>query len=428
MVIARSNNVVICTTDDCAAFGHELSVAINEATDPCHDFHAYVCGNWDDQSRQESTEARMRVAALNAALKEVKDSHDSKAAHFYDSCSSADNDLKENLRLFSEFRKSLGLAWPERSAQGANHPVDIMVDLALNWQMNFLFDMSVIFVRESPTLLMTRGRVDSMWEQDIRNPRTPEEFQAYLNDYYEILGVNGSQGRIETANLIQIEEDIVGAKIDFLYDAPQQDWFSVNALNSKTPTVPAGLWLSALAKHDKQFNWTRDSTVIVEDVKILENTDKLLKKFTREELVVGLSWIFIQTHLWAVCGTPSLRFRASYSELKTKHEDGCMMYVESVFGLYATSKVMTVRYGNAESRYKAFSFMHRMNEHIKRLVNDLSWMDEESKRMAYLKLDRMNSFVMPADSFFVKKEREALYSVFPDMKGKNFMTNLDERF
>ncbi|KAL3206057.1 hypothetical protein MRX96_040417 [Rhipicephalus microplus] len=114
----NTNNVVVCRTDDCAAFGRELSAAINVAIDPCHDFHSYVCGSWDDQSRQESTEGRMRVAALNAALKEIRDSPDTKAAHFYDSCHSAVADLKENLRLFAEFRKSLGLTWPERSVQG----------------------------------------------------------------------------------------------------------------------------------------------------------------------------------------------------------------------------------------------------------------------------------------------------------------------
>nr|XP_037275967.1 neprilysin-1-like [Rhipicephalus microplus] len=420
----NTNNVVVCRTDDCAAFGRELSAAINVAIDPCHDFHSYVCGSWDDQSRQESTEGRMRVAALNAALKEIRDSPDTKAAHFYDSCHSAVADLKENLRLFAEFRKSLGLTWPERSVQGAKHPVEVMVNLALNWQMNFLFDMSVVTVQEYPTLLMTRGRIDTEWEQDIRNPRTPEEYQVYLRINYEVLGVNESQARIETAELIHIEEDIVRAKIEFLYDTPQQDWYSVNALDSQTPTVPAGLWLNALAKYDKQFNWTKDSTVIVEDVKILENIDKLLKKFTREELVIGLSWIFIQTHLWAVCGMPSLRFRASFSELKRKQADRCMTYVQSLLGLYAIPKLMTTRYGYAESRYEAFSFMHRMNEHIKHLVNATPWMDEESKRMSYSKLDKMKRFVMPNDSFFIKKEREALYSVFPNMKGKNFMTNL----
>ncbi|KAL1462140.1 hypothetical protein MTO96_043205 [Rhipicephalus appendiculatus] len=422
----RRKKVATCVTDDCVAFGQELSAAINRAADPCHDFHAYVCGKWDDPGRQASTEDRMRAAALNMAIKEVREdkSHVGKAAQFFDSCNRAATDVKENLRQFTEFRESLGLTWPEHSTPNLKHPLDIMVDLALNWQMNFLFDITAIVDRESPTLLVLRGRLDAVWEQDMRNPRTPEQYDIYLNDYYKILGVSRSQVKIKTDHLVQIQNTIVVAKTDFLYDAPQQDWFNVSDLDGKTPTVPAGSWLNALAKHDKQFNWTRDSTVIIEDVKILETTERLLKNFTREELVTALSWIFIQTHLWAVVGSPSLRFRGSYSELQTIKEHGCMTYVESLLGLSGVSKLMTDRYGHIESRLHAFSFLRRTNENIKRLVNDLPWMDEESKRMAFSKLDKMNRVVMPHDSFFVKKEREALYSVFPDMNGKTFMTNL----
>ncbi|KAH6926275.1 hypothetical protein HPB50_016193 [Hyalomma asiaticum] len=422
----KRKKVATCITDDCIAFGQELSVAINKSADPCHDFHAYVCGEWDDPDRQVSTQDRMRAATLNMQLREIREDTSlvGKAAQFFESCNRAATDLKENLRQFAEFRKSLGLTWPEHSAKEKKHPLDIMVDLALNWQMNFLFDMTVIVVRGSPTLLVLRGRLDIAWEQDMDNPRTLDNYDIYLSNYYEILGANRSQDRVKTVDLIQIEQDIVEAKIEFLYDVPQQDWFSVSTLDSKTPTVPAGMWLSLLAKHDKQFNWTDDSTVIVEDVRILANTEKLMKRYTREDLTIGLSWMFIQTHLWAVCGTPSLRFRGSYSELKTMKERGCMTYVESLLGLSGIPKLMTDRYGPLERRLHAFSFLQRMNENIKRLVNGLPWMDEENKRMAFNKLEKMKRIVMPADSFFVKKQREALYSVFPDMRGKTFMTNL----
>nr|XP_054929010.1 neprilysin-2-like [Dermacentor andersoni] len=418
--------VAICATDDCAAFGRDLSLAINKAVDPCHDFHAYVCGSWDDPARQDSTEARMRAAALDLALDEVTDdsSQVGKAAQFFDSCSRAAADVKENLRQFAEFRRTLGMTWPDRSIPKGQHPLDLMINLALNWQMNFLFDMNVIVVRESATLLVSRGLLDAVWEQDMRNPRTLPKYEIYLNDYYEILGVNSSQAIIETADLIQIEKEIVDAKIQFLYDAPQQDWFNVRALNDKTPAVPAGLWLNLLKKHDKQFNWTGDHTVIVEDVRILESTDKLLQNFTHEKLIIGLSWIFIQTHLWAVNGVPSIRFRGTYSELKTMQERGCMTYVESLLGVYSTSKMMTERYGDVASRLYVSSLMHRMTENVKRLVKNLTWMDDESKRVTFLKLDRMTRILMPADSFFNKKERASLYSVFPDMSGKTFMTNL----
>ncbi|KAL3206059.1 hypothetical protein MRX96_040419 [Rhipicephalus microplus] len=173
----KRKKVVTCVTEDCVAFGQELSAAINKAADPCHDFHAYVCGTWDDPNRQVSTEDQMRTAALNMAIRE--------------------------------------------------HPLDIMVDLALNWQMNFLFDITTTFVRGSPTLLVLRGRLDAVWEQDLRNPRTPEQYDIYLSDYFEILGVRRSRIHIKTADLVQIQNSIVEAKIDFLYDTPQQDWLRV---------------------------------------------------------------------------------------------------------------------------------------------------------------------------------------------------------
>nr|XP_037275968.1 uncharacterized protein LOC119168676 [Rhipicephalus microplus] len=322
----KRKKVVTCVTEDCVAFGQELSAAINKAADPCHDFHAYVCGTWDDPNRQVSTEDQMRTAALNMAIREVREdkSHVGRAAQFFESCNRAATDTTENLRLFTELRASLGLTWPEHSTPDVKHPLDIMVDLALNWQMNFLFDITTTFVRGSPTLLVLRGRLDAVWEQDLRNPRTPEH--------------------------------IVEAKIDFLYDTPQQDWLRVGDLDDKTPTFSTGSWLNALAKHDKQFNWTRDSPVIVEDIKILETTARLLKNLTRENLVVALSWIFIQTHLWAVVGTPSLRFRGSSSEVQTMKEHGCMTYVESLLGLSIVAKLMSDRYGYLESRHHAVSF------------------------------------------------------------------------
>ncbi|KAL3201292.1 hypothetical protein MRX96_043020 [Rhipicephalus microplus] len=44
----KRKKVATCVTDDCIAFGEELSAAINKAADPCHDFHAYVCGTGDN--------------------------------------------------------------------------------------------------------------------------------------------------------------------------------------------------------------------------------------------------------------------------------------------------------------------------------------------------------------------------------------------
>ncbi|KAL3212268.1 hypothetical protein MRX96_036030 [Rhipicephalus microplus] len=83
--------IAFCSTPDCAAFGHEVSLAINAAIDPCHDFHGFVCGGWKESTLRPSTEARMITDAYDMAIKEVKNDAQraSKTTQFFGSCMSA---------------------------------------------------------------------------------------------------------------------------------------------------------------------------------------------------------------------------------------------------------------------------------------------------------------------------------------------------
>ncbi|KAL1466391.1 hypothetical protein MTO96_042766 [Rhipicephalus appendiculatus] len=344
-----------CRSDACAAFGEELHAAINRSIDPCQDFHAFVCGGWDDPHRQTTTESRMVAAALDLAIEEVKadlakqgnpPQQQSKAAQFFQSCVIAGTQKMRNLKEFADFRRSLDLLWPEHNPSDAAHPLDIMVNLALNWEMNFLFDLSAVSVRQSTALLVSRGRMDSVWEEKLRAVTMVEAYENYVSEYYDVLKVNGSRLGVTAAELLNIEKAIIKAKYEFLYGPSRQDWFQVSALDGKTPSAPAGLWLTLLRKHDRQYNWTGDDTAIVEDVKILENVDHLLKTLGREKLLIGMSWMFIQTHLWAVYGAPPLRFRGTEKELIQMQERGCMEYVGSRLGLLGWAKSLTDSYRN----------------------------------------------------------------------------------
>ncbi|XP_065306797.1 neprilysin-2-like isoform X1 [Dermacentor albipictus] len=417
---------VLCATKDCTAFGLELSAAIDTAADPCHDFHRFVCGGWEDPKRRETTEGRMAAAAAYLAIAEMETDggRTSKATQFFHSCNTASAQREDNLREFAELRRSLGLSWPEQKPNGSVHPLDVMVDLAINWEMNFLFDLSAVSVRESTALLFSRGRLDAGWEQSAHYSWVHYEYEDYARKYYDILGVSDGQVDIESANLLKLEKAILNAKVAFLYDAPRQSWFKLSDLDSHTKTASAALWLGFLTKHDKQFTWTADSAVITEDVKIFRSIDKLMKDFDNDQLIIGLSWMFIQTHLWAVYGEPSIRFHGTPDALSAVRRRGCMEYVDSRLGLLSLSQTISEHYGFSENRLHVISFLYRLKQNVKRLVNNLTWMDEDSKRMAYRKLERMTSVLMPDDSFFERGKRDKLYSVFPNMAGNTFVTNI----
>ncbi|KAH8027445.1 hypothetical protein HPB51_005592 [Rhipicephalus microplus] len=400
-----------CRSDDCAAFGEELYAAINWSIDPCQDFHAFVCGGWDDPRRQTTTESRMVAAALDIAIEEAKEDlaqqgkapqQRSKATQFFESCLIASTQKQHNLKssLIS------GAPW-----------VSYDPSMILDTQPTLSTVMSV-------ALLVSRGRLDNVWEEKLRAVRTVEAYESYVNNYYDVLKITGSQAGVTAAELLDIENTILKAKFEFMYGSPRQDWFQVSALDGKTPSVPAGLWLTLLRKHDKQYNWTGDDTVIVEDVKILENLDHLLRALGHDKLTTGISWMFIQTHLWAVYGAPSLRFGGTERELVKMQERGCVEYVGSRLGLLGWAKMLTHSYRDKEGGQHVTNFFHRIKDQAKGLIRNLSWMDSNSKEMVYAKLNSMSYVVLPNGSFFSAKKREELYSAFPDMGGNTFVTNL----
>ncbi|KAH6925321.1 hypothetical protein HPB50_003517 [Hyalomma asiaticum] len=238
---AAPKHIALCRTPDCAQFGREVSAAIDPTIHPCHDFHGFVCGGSDQPKHRQSTESRMIADAYDMALKEVKADvkRVGKVTQFFRSCIRAGTHKKENLRQFAELRRNLSLSWPEMKPTGA-HPLEVMVNLALNWQMNFLFDMDVATVRQFPAILFTRGQLDYGWQQRERDPPNLEYYEDYVDTYYGILDVNVSRIDIKASELLTIERAIVHAKIALMYDAPQQEWFKLRALDEKTSSLPSG--------------------------------------------------------------------------------------------------------------------------------------------------------------------------------------------
>ncbi|KAL3212267.1 hypothetical protein MRX96_036029 [Rhipicephalus microplus] len=264
------------------------------------------------------------------------------------------------------------------------------------------------------------------WEERVHNKPQHGKYEDYVDAHYGILEVNASRRNINASELLNLEQAILNAKLAFLHDAPQQDWFNLSALDTKTSSLPPGLWLNILRKHDRQFNWTNDDIAIAEDVKIFQSIDKLHKTNGNDKLIIGLSWIFIQTHLWAVTGEPSLRFSDKQDELQTFWERSCMAYVESRLGLLVLPKSFTDYYAKVEHRKYIDSLLKRMRDNAKQLLNNLTWMDGPSKMLAFRKLENMTRVILPAEIFFDRKTRDKLYGLFPEMTGKTFVTNLVE--
>ncbi|KAH9379224.1 hypothetical protein HPB48_017696 [Haemaphysalis longicornis] len=413
--------VAVCETDICQEFGSTLKASINTSLDPCDNFYYFVCGSRDDPKRRD-TEDNMTAASYERALAQIAADkrQTSQATRFYRSCYRPHaNETAENIAQFLAFKKRLGLVWPEKEPTDQD-PLSIMVDLAMNWDMNFLFDISVVEPVGRQVLLFTRGRLGFGWKEYLEE-RPHLDYKAHVKQHYDIMAVHESRVKVSHSQLQDIESRIIEAKLDAMYGTPQQNWSTVGKMDSWTPSVRReNTWLDLITKHDRQFKWSANSAVITEDFRIFENLDALQKN--RSDLVVGLSWIFVQTHLWIVSDNVSIRFPAASKNSQTK-KYACLEYVDSRLGLLSIAKTMEERFVPHDKASNIDSFIIRVKKGISDLLGNLTWIGQSVRKYGKEKLDKITRHVLPYQDFYVAEGRTKLYKYFPEMND-TFMGNL----
>ncbi|KAG0417572.1 hypothetical protein HPB47_005505, partial [Ixodes persulcatus] len=131
-----------CTADGCLEHAAVLTKSMDRSVQPCEDFYAYVCGNWKHGSlgiiniSDAAGIVRARFQQANALMlfngTSSLASFNRVAATFKSCIKRGNEDLPSNLRKLKSFMKARGIPWPYE-AQGDRHPLDVLLDLDINW-------------------------------------------------------------------------------------------------------------------------------------------------------------------------------------------------------------------------------------------------------------------------------------------------------
>ncbi|XP_077553544.1 endothelin-converting enzyme-like 1 [Haemaphysalis longicornis] len=396
--------VNVCRTEDCLAHATELLSTLNTLVHPCHDFHAFVCsGRTNHHVVDRPLLERMYLGGIAEGANDLesccrRDNTNAarvSAGLLFASClDSHPRNTQKGLAQFREFRRERGMLWPEseQAEQGSAHPLALMLDLAINWNLNFLFDVRLLslprgssseaMTSNATALLLTRGKLGYVWRKDVRLvPDDPAQYENYVREYYNALSVSGTG--MTPKVLRQLEEAIVTAKTDIVSDLSDQAWFPIRKLGSETTTVESGQWLELLNKYFQgEVTWTADHLVVADGPAVLTNVGNLLRTFQHHVLVAGLAWVFIQSHLWAVSGRPDLVFRESPVKWR---KYACFEYAETMFGLFSVVERLTRTFEPQEARQQAKGFAHRLKSTAMEKLRTASWIDAASREVALRK-------------------------------------------
>ncbi|XP_050027204.3 neprilysin-1-like [Dermacentor andersoni] len=439
-----------CSSRACFHHGQVLRDALNLSADPCDDFHAFVCGSWERRLNEGPASAapayqdRLMVAFAERAIDELQSnlvklegsaSEDANqtmhlAARFFRSCTRSDDSesavsassttSKMKLQLFRELRMRMRLPWPELTPPTTIEPLDVMLDLAINWNENFLFDAQLVNVSGRPvTLFLSRGKPLTGWV----HYEEPANYEGHVQDYVGYMGLSEAAGGNEAHPhlLRNLTRDMLNVKRDGAKGEASQTWFRLDLFDNPTPWVDAGVWLSLLNKHfSPDLSWSSDHLVVVEDAGLVRGIQKLLKKYSKRQFLIGLSWLFVQTHLWAILDLPQLRFHSGASDdltlFATLKNYSCLEYVQSRLGsLLPFGETINSLPSNSPELFEV------VVKSATSLLDQLAWIGN-ARHAALQKTKYMTSSSLPRPAFFDLERREQLFDTFPRM-GADFTVN-----
>ncbi|KAL1472052.1 hypothetical protein MTO96_039576 [Rhipicephalus appendiculatus] len=211
-----------------------------------------------------------------------------RASRLYHNCLSPQpSNIETDLVALKETMNNLPLTWPMEESQSTDaHPLGVMVEMALKWDINFVFGLEASRTNAMGKVLVFR-RVYSR--------------AAWVD-------------RVEKSAL---EYSFLAAKLH--KTGSGQKWFIMAKIDYETPSFNADTWLQHLKLHseDSGSEWSSHDLVLLEDADILADVEGLFKKHTDAELLIGIAWMFLQSHLWAIVGKPELMFHDNAEEKKS---------------------------------------------------------------------------------------------------------------
>ncbi|KAH9377476.1 hypothetical protein HPB48_006263 [Haemaphysalis longicornis] len=192
---------------------------------------------------------------------------------------------------FRAFLRDRGVAWPDEP-RDTTHPLDVLVDLSVNWLVDLFF---ALVVRRNGRTRLELKEAPVVWAS-FRGATHADQLQtvAELRHYASKMGSGLQLNKTRAQHLATVEARVLHfleTNLSVSNHARSLDVVDVARLAEWTPAVPSSLWIAILKKHLKGAVVIRGSTeVLVDSVEHVVSFGNLLKQFSAKELLDLIGW------------------------------------------------------------------------------------------------------------------------------------------
>ncbi|XP_075550636.1 endothelin-converting enzyme 1-like isoform X2 [Dermacentor variabilis] len=417
-----------CTTPGCIEHAKALRAAMNSSVQPCSDFYSFSCGSWKPVGRHRSVIETIFARSFDIAVQQLeRDANDSDlpiAQLYFQSCLAehSDTSLKEEVRKFAQFKRDLGLFWPEEWPENGSlavPPLKVLINMSINWNINPIFK-----VRAMPGY---KGRRKALFiEQGLLNPKwgieTVEEMNRSVTEhcaYFEAPAPTLDQ----LNELKGAHKAVVDATLSFTPDPRDEERMELKDIDERTKSKKDKWQLYVNEIFFPDYKWEPQDVVLVQHSNILSNIDHLLESMEDKPLRLGIAWVFIRMNLWTVTGNARLRYNGSDTELALRRKTACLAHVAHTFGLVVSTTHLRARFPQHVRDYVGYVFENVKSQYRKRSA-DATWIDESVKTKLKVKMsENLDLDSLPGSAFFSNFTTGSLYKDFPKESAGSFFDN-----
>lgn len=413
----------VCGTEDCREQAALIARGIDARRDPCVDLHAYTCGGAGVGSTSRRSLLTSYVGSVKGIIKRalVLDEQNSsgavlKAYSAFKACLSRSADIGA-AKPFAEFMSARKIPWPSSPPEDAD-PVDVLVDLAVNWRVPLLFDVRVLYTdRKNPLVISIEemGHVTLLrMEQLSACNQSAGEYEELLRNVARYLR-EGTLLSDEECRELRLDESSIRNNVMSIARSEEEDDVIVASLNDSISSWEVGpTWLTVLQRHLGQEVALSPSTKLhAHSERHFYDIIALLATVSLRRLMNVIGWMFAYSYLWLVDPHWS-HFQPGKECDVFDGQAACFLAVQESFGTLLVVPQFLAYFEQQADRQRLLDVLNAITQALARAIKASRSLTNATKQSVVEKvLKRTRRQLWPPEPFFHRELLDELYEGFP---------------
>jgi len=438
-----------CLSRDCIAASHRLFEYMDDKVDPCEDFNQFACGGFiknkiipDDKGRWDvfavltkDIEYHGRRLLEEAIDDKIDFESYKKAKKYYKSCM---NEERQNELGVEPLKKLLNEAggWPVVEGDkwdGTDFNIwDQSVKLnAMGYSSDYFAGASISADAKNNTHRVLHfdqaslGLSKEYLDKGLDEPEV-KAYAQYMIDVAMLLGVEEKTAKEEMQKVLEFEMRLANIS------APKSERRNKTKLYNPTTLgeFPRALhmtesWTTYMQRvldfgGDKELTIEDSERVIIYDPNFYKNLSSVLNSTDQRTMANYAGWRMASATM-NYLSSEAREIRQKYRKAITGigvepprwksciSAVGFNSYSKSNF-IYAVSSMYAKHIFDSTGKKEVIEMTQYLRKAFSKLVDDLTWMDEETKVEARKKLKNMRQFLAFPDEFLDQEKVDGIYS------------------